>query len=262
MAALDEAALEQPDHPDNPDGCASQLHPLAGPIELSFALISYRRRYGRIDQAPDYVRRHWSRIEASAIHHDRTNPHPASPPPSPVGLAPGIPHDGSRACFDIRDVPAFCRRILDTETRRRGQSFQSGDYHYEDALSDLIQKVYELARRYDPQRTKSFRIYATYRLAHHAFPDIGRKLLKRNGAALAERAHAEVDDRADQGRRPWDPAPEDSSDLLGSGTRDRAGVEADRVGSDAWRGSVLSLRAPRGVADGARPGKRGLPDSF
>lgn len=250
MSALQEAALEQPRRDEKTVA------------ELSFTLVAYRRRYGRIDQAPELVQRHWTHVET--ILTDQYRLDPATPGTSGVApeLAPGVPHQGSLSCFDIRDVPAFCRRILDTETKRRGQSFQGGDFGYEDALHDLVQKVYELARRYDPARTQSFRLYATYRLAHHAFPDIGRKLLKRNGAALAERAHAEVDDRADLGRRPWDAAPEDSADLLGSGARDRAGVEADRVGSDAWRGSVLSLRAPRGAADGARPGKRGLPDSF
>lgn len=177
-------------------------------------------------------------------------------------LAPGVPHQGSLSCYDIRDVPAFCRRILDTETKRRGQSFQGGDFSYEDALAELVAFVYFLAWRYDPERTTSFRLYATFRLARHEVPDIGRKLLKRNGAALAERAHTEVDDRADTGRRPWELAPEDTSDLLGSGSRDRAGVEADRVGSDAWRGSVFSLRAHRRAPDSARPRQGSLPDTF
>lgn len=237
-----------------------QYRDLKTVAELEYSVANYRRRYIRIDKAPELIRAHWERVEAELVAQFRL-PAPPTTATRREGLAPGVPSEGSKACYDINDVAAFCRAILEKELRRRGQSFQAW-FSYDDALSFLVEHTYKFAWRYDPARTKSFRLYATFKLTHHVVPDIGRFVLKRNGAGIAELAHAEVDDRADSGRRPWESSPEDSGDLLASGSRDRAGVEADRVGSEAWRGAVLSLRVHRRAADGPRVRQRDLPDSF
>lgn len=117
--------------------------------------------------------------------------------------------------------------------------------------------------RYDPTRTASFAQYANFRLTQHYAPEIARRLLGRRGERIAiDRAHSEVDERADSGRRPWEAAPEDSSDLLAGGTRDREGMEAGRVGDEPWRRTILALRTPRRAPNGTRSAQRRLPDAF
>ena len=146
---------------------------------------------------------------------------------------------GVVALHDIRDVEKFCRSALNQLPS--GMFLQADEY--EDELQECFERLYKIAQRYDAARTPSFEQFARYQLVEfYIRGDLPRKLLGRTGARIAERSHAELDERADAGHLPWQPFAPEQDDLrtVGAGVGPRP--EAGRNRTIARSRAVLGLR--------------------
>jgi hypothetical protein len=74
---------------------------------------------------------------------------------------------------DVDDIERLCRSLL------RDISDHLQWWQYDDCLSDLIGRAWEIHERWDRERTPSFRQYLTFRIRSYEIPDLARHYLKR-----------------------------------------------------------------------------------
>jgi hypothetical protein len=74
---------------------------------------------------------------------------------------------------DVTDVERLCRSLL------RDISDHLQWWQYDDCLSDLIGRAWEIHERWDRERTPSFRQYLTFRIRSYEIPDLSRRYLGR-----------------------------------------------------------------------------------
>jgi len=139
---------------------------------------------------------------------------------------------------DIRDVEKFCRSALNQLPS--GMFLQPDEY--EDELQECFVRLYQIAGRYDATRTSSFEQFARYQLVEfYVRGDLPRKLLGRTGRRIAERSHAELDERAEFGNRPWEAFAPEQGGLRPDLDADPGRDEADRDRREAASRAVLGL---------------------
>ncbi len=108
-----------------------------------------------------------------------------------MSVSPARPPQCERPFHDIDDPRVFVERALNDELRSRGGSRRETPVAtWDDAVSDLLLELWLLGRRYDPDQTDSFRVYA-YPIIRHRFTDF---LRRRGGDARYGWRVRELDD--------------------------------------------------------------------
>jgi len=65
--------------------------------------------------------------------------------------------NGRLALFDVTDVEALCRKVIDVQLRKTHAHLRPNDF--DDAVAFLVGTAYELSLRYDPSRDIAFSTY-------------------------------------------------------------------------------------------------------
>ena len=151
---------------------------------------------------------------------------------------------GSQFRGPVNDGEAFCRKHLDAAFDSWGMFLRPD--HYDDSLSELVLILLELEKRFNPERTDSFDLYARWIISARAV-DVGpRRILGRNGSRVNDYIFDELD--ATVGDRLVEDLGARESDQVQNSGRDarwvQPGYDRERARCDA----ILGLGSTGGTA--------------
>lgn len=139
----------------------------------------------------------------------------------------------------VRDIEAFCRRILDNALDHWDMYIT--DEEYDEAVQELVEQALKLERKYDPQRSPSFAGYAHHILARRVVDAGPRRILGRSGGRIAERSHEELDERTTEAARPWQTLTTVESDPASDWGTNELRIQGNRDRLATWSHAILGL---------------------